>query len=211
MILRSFIEGNVIWVGLTGGIASGKSTVSQFLREEGAFIIDADRIAHDLILKGGEAYRSVVATFGREILDETGEISRRRLGEIIFNDPEKRIALNRIVHPCVFEKADLGKKEIARRHPKAIIVFDAALLIETEAHLKMDWILLAYVDRAAQIDRLIRRDGLSRTEAERRIAAQMPLDDKIPFADEIIDNRKPLAEVKEEVGRIYRRLQERQG
>jgi dephospho-CoA kinase len=106
----------------------------------------------------------------------------------------------------VFEKADLEKKEIARRHPGAVIVFDAALLIETEAHLRMDWTLLAYVDRATQIDRLIRRSGLSLTAAERRIDAQMPLDDKIPFADEIIDNRKPLAAVKEEVGRIYQRL-----
>jgi dephospho-CoA kinase len=200
----------VIWVGLTGGIASGKSTVSQFLRQEGAFIIDADRIAHRVILKGGEAYRPVVEAFGRAILDQSGEISRKKLGEIVFNDPEMRISLNRIVHPHVFEKADLEKAEIARRHPNAIIVFDAALLIETEAHLKMDWILLAYVDRATQIDRLIRRDGLSPAEAGRRIAAQMSLDDKIPFANEIIDNRKPLADVKEEVGRIYRRLQERQ-
>lgn len=201
----------MIWVGLTGGIASGKSTVSQFLRQEGAFIIDADRIAHALILKEGEAYRPVVETFGKEILDQAGEIDRKRLGEIVFNDPQKRKALNRIIHPHVFEKADLEKKEIARRHPKAIIVFDAALLIETEAHLKMDWVLLAYVDRATQIDRLIRRDGFSPAEAERRIEAQMPLDDKILFADEVIDNRKPLAAVKEEVGRIYQRLEEKQG
>lgn len=197
----------MIWVGLTGGIASGKSTISRFLRQAGAFIIDADQIAHAVILKEGEAYQPVVEAFGKEILDPDGEIDRKRLGRIVFNDPSRRRMLNRLVHPHVFERAESEKKEIAGRYSKGVIVFDAALLIETEAHLKMEWILLAYVDRATQIDRLIRRDGLSLAEAERRIDAQMSLDDKIPFADEVIDNRKPLAMIEEEVGRIYRRLQ----
>ena len=199
----------MIWVGLTGGIASGKSTVSRFLRREGASIIDADRIAHAVILKGGEAYRPVVEAFGKEILDEAGEIDRKRLGGIIFRDPEKRILLNRLVHPSVFERADSEKKELSRRDPAGVIVFDAALLIETGVYSAMDWVLLAYVDRATQIERLVGRDRLSRSEAERRIDAQMPLDDKRTFADEIIDNRKPLAEVAEEVGGIYRRLKKR--
>lgn len=200
------IEGKVIWVGLTGGIASGKSTVSRFLRQEGAAIIDADEIAHAVISKGAEAYQPVVEAFGQEVLDQAGEIDRKRLGQIVFNDPKQRMVLNRIVHPLVFQRAELEKKEMAHRHPDGVVVFDAALLIETEAHLRTDWVLLVYVDRATQLERLIGRNGLSIVEAERRIDAQMPLDDKIPFADEVIDNRKPLNEVKEEVGRIYRRL-----
>lgn len=199
----------MIWVGLTGGIASGKSTVSGFLRREGASIIDADRIAHAVILKGGEAYRPVVEAFGTGILDAAGEIDRKRLGRLIFHDPEKRLLLNRIVHPPVFERAEAEKKESARRDPEGVIVFDAALLIETGAYSEMDWMLLVYVDRATQIARLIRRDGLSPAEAERRIDAQMSLEEKRSFADEVIDNRKPLAAVAEEVGGIYRRLKEK--
>lgn len=199
----------MIWVGLTGGIASGKSTLSQFLQREGASIVDADQIAHAVILKGGEAYQPVVEAFGREILDETGEIDRKRLGRLIFHDPVKRGMLNRIVHPPVFERAESERKERARRDPEGVIVFDAALLIETGAYSEMDWILLAYVDRATQIERLVLRDRLSPAEAERRIDAQMPLDDKRSFADEIIDNRKPLAAVAEEVGGIYRRLKKK--
>lgn len=207
MPFEASIEGKVIWVGLTGGIASGKSTVSRFLRREGASIIDADEIAHAVILKGAEAYQPVVEVFGKEILDQAGEIDRKQLGEIVFNDPNKRKILNRLIHPFVFKRADLEKKEMARLHPGGVIVFDAALLIETEAHLRMDWILLVYVDRATQIERLLRRNGLSFMEAERRINAQMPLDDKISFADEVIDNRKPLQAVEEEVRAIYQRLQ----
>lgn len=209
MIALGFSEGKVIWVGLTGGIASGKSTVSQFLRREGASIIDADRIAHAVILKGGGAYEPVVKAFGTEILNETGEIDRKRLGGIIFRDPEKRATLNRIVHPFVFERAESEKEELARRDPEGVIVFDAPLLIETGADSGMDWVLLAYVDRATQIERLVGRDRLSRAEAEQRIDAQMPLDDKRAFADEIIDNHKPLAAVEEEVRSLYRRLKKR--
>lgn len=209
MITSDFFEGDVIWVGLTGGIASGKSTISRFLRREGAFVIDADPIAHALIRRGADAYRPVVEAFGEEILDPAGEIDRKRLGAIVFSDPPKRLALNRIIHPRVFERAELERDEIARRYPDAVIVFDAALLIETDAHLKMDWVLLAYVDRATQAARLIGRDGLSPEEAEKRLNAQMPLEAKVPFADEVIDNRKPIPAVEEEVRAIYRRLKEK--
>ena len=199
----------MMWVGLTGGIASGKSAVSRFLREAGAFIIDADEIAHAVILKGGPAYRSIVDAFGKEILDPSGEIDRKRLGQIVFNDPDKRRRLNHLVHPHVFERAEAEKEAITRRHPKAVIVFDAALLIETGACQNMDWTLVVYVDRSTQIERLTLRDGLTREQAEERIAAQMPLDEKIRFADEVIDNRKPLDQIKKEVFEIFRRLQRR--
>ena len=198
----------MIWAGLTGGIASGKSTVSRLFREAGAFVIDADEIAHDVIRKGGPAYAPVVDAFGSGILDETGEIDRKRLGAIIFQDAQRREALNRLVHPHVFARAEAERRAIAAAHPDAVILFDVPLLIETGAHREMDRVILAYVDRATQIDRVMARDRLTREEAERRVDAQMPLDEKRRFADEIIDTRAPLPGVEAAVRSLYRRLRE---
>ncbi len=202
-------EGGMIWVGLTGGIASGKSTVSQFLHQAGAFIIDADEIAHDLIKKGNQAYQPVIDAFGQEILDDLAEINRVKLGEIIFQDSKRRQMLNQIIHPGVFESALSEREAIVRKYPHAVIVFDAALLIETGAYKEMDWLLLVYVDRMTQVDRLRQREGLTRSEAVLRIEAQMPLDQKLPLADEVINNLEPISKVEEMVRRIYLRLRAR--
>lgn len=199
----------MIWVGLTGGIASGKSTVSRLFREAGAFVIDADEIAHAVIRKGAPAYAAVVEAFGAAILDKKGEIDRKRLGEIVFNDARRRERLNQLVHPHVYAQAEKEKTAIAAAHPEAVILFDVPLLIETGAHREMDLVIVVYVDRATQIDRLIKRDGLTREEAERRIDAQMPLDEKRRFADEIIDTRVPLPGVEGAVRTLYQRLHDR--
>lgn len=198
----------MIWVGLTGGIASGKSTVSRLFREAGAFVIDADEIAHDVIRKGGPAYASVVEAFGAVILDKTGEIDRKRLGEIVFQDARRRERLNQIVHPHVYARAESEKQAVAAVHPDAVILFDVPLLIETGAHGEMDRVILVYSDLPSQIDRLMKRDGLTREEAERRINAQMPLDQKRRFADEIIDTRAPLPKVESAVRSLYQRLRQ---
>lgn len=198
----------MIWVGLTGGIASGKSTVSRLFREAGACVIDADEIAHAVIGKGGPAYAGVVEVFGAGILDKKGEIDRKRLGEIVFNDARRRERLNQLVHPHVYARAEAEKKAIADAHPEAVILFDVPLLIETGAHREMDRVILVYVDRATQIDRLMKRDGLTREEAERRIDAQMPLEEKRRFADEIIDSRVPRPGVETAVRSLYQRLHE---
>ncbi|MDC4205023.1 MAG: dephospho-CoA kinase [Candidatus Manganitrophus sp.] len=199
----------MIWVGLTGGIASGKSTVSRLFREAGAFVIDADEIAHAVIRKGAPAYAGVVEAFGAAILDKKGEIDRKRLGEIVFNDARRRERLNQLVHPHVYAQAEKEKRAIAAAHPEAVILFDVPLLIETGAYREMDLVIVVYVDRATQIDRLIKRDGLTREEAERRIDAQMPLDEKRRFADEIIDTRVPLPGVEGAVRSLYQRLHDR--
>ncbi len=198
----------MIWVGLTGGIASGKSTVSRLFREAGAFVVDADEIAHEVIRKGAPAYAPVVEAFGAGILDETGEIDRKRLGEIVFQDARRRERLNQLIHPHVFARAEAKKRAMTAAHPGAVILFDVPLLIETGAHLKMDRVILAYVDRATQIDRVMKRDGLAREEAERRIDAQAPLDEKRRLADEIIDTRAPLPAIEAAVRALYRRLRE---
>lgn len=199
----------MIWVGLTGGIASGKSTVSRLFRETGAFVIDADEIAHAVIRKEAPAYAGVVEAFGAAILDKKGEIDRKRLGEIVFNDARLRERLNQLVHPHVYAQAEKEKRAIAAAHPEAVILFDVPLLIETGAHREMDLVIVVYVDRATQIERLIERDGLTREEAERRIDAQMPLDEKRRFADEIIDTRAPLPGVEGAVRSLYQRLHDR--
>jgi dephospho-CoA kinase len=197
----------MVWVGLTGGIASGKSTVSQFLKEAGSFIVDADKIAHDLLKKKGPVYRQVLNIFGMQILGEEGEIDRKKLGEIVFRDPRRLMALNQIIHPFVFEVAEQERSAIGTVDPHAVIVFDAPLLIETNAYKKVDMVILVYVDKETQIRRLCERDRLSREGAEARIKTQMSLDEKHGFANEIIDNRKPLQSVREEVFRIYKMLQ----
>ncbi len=196
----------MVWVGLTGGIASGKSTVSQIFKEAGAFIIDADQTAHALLKKGQPAYRPILNAFGVKILDQDGEIDRKKLGDIVFRSSEKLNLLNQIVHPLVFEAADREGEAISSHHPHAVIVFDAPLLIETKAHMKMDVVLLVYVDPSTQIERLCQRDGLSKEAAESRIRAQMPLDEKIPFANEVINNCKSHLEVRENVLRTYKML-----
>jgi len=199
----------VIWVGLTGGIASGKSTVSQYLQQEGAFIVDADKIVHDLLSQKSEVIEAIIKHFGRQVLNASGEINRKSLGEIIFRHPEQRKALNRIVHPYVFEKSQTEKNRISEQNPNAVIIFDAALLIETGAYQKMDWTLLVYVDRKTQTSRLIKRDHLTHEDAERRIKAQMPIDDKRPLVDEIIDNQGPPHEVEKIIHTRYLRLRKK--
>ncbi len=196
----------MILVGLTGGIASGKSIVSGFLQKEGAVIVDADEICHTLILKGHKAYSKVISAFGTQILNSEGEINRKKLGNIVFKDAQAREHLNQILHPLVFAQLDTEKQRIAREAPHRVLIFDAPLLIETQAYKKMDRVLLVYVDRKTQHRRLIRHRGLTPAEATLRIAAQMPLDEKRRFADEIIDNNKSLDALKDEVHAIYQRL-----
>lgn len=199
----------MIWVGLTGGIASGKSLVARFLREGGAFIIDADEIAHRVMLKGGPAYRPVVEFFGEEILDRSGEIDRKRLGRIVFTDAGKRGRLNQLVHPAVFDEVAARRGALTREHPKGVLIFDAPLLIEADVHREMDWVVVAYASRATQVKRLVERDGLTREEADRRIDAQIPLEEKVKLADEVVDTEKPLEAVQKEVEALYKRLKER--
>lgn len=196
----------MILVGLTGGIASGKSTVSDFLRQEGAWIFDADEVAHRLISKGNSAYQPVLELFGDGILDDIGEIDRKKLGEIVFAQPAELDRLNQIIHPLVFNALDVEKERIIKKQPQSIIIFDAPLLIEARAHQKMDWVLLVYVDEKTQRKRLIKRDALTTKEAMSRIALQMPLDKKRGYSDEVIDNRKPLHALKPLVHDIYHRL-----
>lgn len=198
----------MILVGLTGGIASGKSLTADILRGLGAYLLDADEIAHELIKCESPVWRDIVDRFGTDILREDKEIDRPSLARIIFSDQEKRLELNAILHPRIFTEEERRRKEIAGRDPSAIVVFVAPLLIECSAHELMDKVILVYADRNTQIKRLMERDRLSKDEAIRRIESQIPLSKKREFADYIIDGRRPKSEIEEEVRKIYAELKE---
>lgn len=175
-------------VGLTGGIASGKSLVARVFKDLGAHVIDADRIVHELLEPNEQAWREVLDHFGRDILLPDGGINRRKLGDIVFNDAEKLAWLNRCLHPRVFDIYTTRVRNLRSRQPNAIIVFNAALLIETGYHRTMDRLVVVYADYEQQIARLTIRDDLSRGQSLNRIKSQMPLDEKRGYADYVIDN-----------------------
>ena len=177
----------VLRVGLTGGIASGKTTVAGMLRDLGTPVIDADLLSHRLLEPDGAAFEEVCRSFGARILDDEGNIDRAALGRLVFADADARDELERIVHPLVRKESFRRLESEARRSGSAIGVVDAALLVETGAYRQMDRLIVVRCSRATQIRRLISRDGLRRDEAEARIAAQAPLARKLRVADYIID------------------------
>jgi len=196
----------MLLVGLTGGIGSGKSLVAQMFKQLGAHLIDADELAHWAVEPGQPALQRIVESFGPEILNPDRTLDRPKLGRLVFDHPEKRELLNSLVHPYVFMEEERRRKEIAQKDPKAIVIFDAALLIETGSYQLMDKVILVTIDRRKQISRIMRRDGLSREEAVKRIDAQMPQSKKKRKADYIIDGGQSLKAVEDQVRRIYEEL-----
>jgi dephospho-CoA kinase len=197
---------HMILVGLTGGIASGKSLVAKLLKDLGAYVIDADKIAHDVTQPGTPAYQEIIQQFGEEVLGDGGAIDRSRLGRMVFSDPARRAVLEGIVHPRVFAVEEARRKEIAQQDPQAVIIFDAPLLIETRAHELMDRVIVVYADRKTQLKRLKDRDRLDSEEAKRRISAQLPLSDKKLHADYVIDGTASPQEVATQTEAIYKEL-----
>jgi dephospho-CoA kinase len=178
----------MIIVGLTGGIASGKSLVAKVLQDLGAHIIDADKIVHGLLEPGQQACEEVLAFFGSGIALSNKTIDRRKLGELVFSDAGKREWLNRCLHPKVFEVYTTQIRHLGAREPRAIVVFDAALLIETGYHKKMDKVIVVYADEELQLKRLMERDKFTREQSMARIRSQMPLSEKRLHADYVIQN-----------------------
>ncbi|WP_102274303.1 dephospho-CoA kinase [Cytobacillus massiliigabonensis] len=187
-----------IVVGLTGGIASGKSTVSSILIEKGITVIDADIEARIAVEKGEEAYYEIVRHFGDAVLFADGSIDRGKLGAIIFHDKEKRLLLNNIVHPAV-RKRMIMKKEKAIANGEKLIIMDIPLLFESKLTSLVDKTLLVYVDEAVQLERLMDRNQLSIEDAVARIHSQMPLKEKIQLADAVINNNGTMGETKKQL------------
>jgi len=198
-------------VGLTGGIASGKSLVTRVLRDLGAHIIDADKIVHDLLAPGQDACREVVGHFGKGIQLPDGSIDRRKLGDIIFNHPEERAWLNQCIHPRVFEAYNHQVRHLSERQPDAIVIMDAALLIETGYHKHMDRLIVVYADQKAQMKRLIERDRFTLEQAMARISSQMPLDEKRKYADFVIENTGTREATEQQTREIFAKLKAEAG
>ena len=178
----------MIVAGLTGGIATGKSTVSNFLSDAGARIIDADKIAREVVEQGTPAYDEIRAFFGDEILMPNGDIDRERLGDIIFNDSDKKKRLDAIVHPRVFERSAALIAEIAAREPGAVVILDIPLLLEANMDRDLAEVIVVYVPEALQLQRLMARDGIDEKAAMARIRSQMPIEEKRKRATRVIDN-----------------------
>jgi dephospho-CoA kinase len=198
-------EGMLI-IGLTGGVASGKSTVSSVLKEEGAYLIDADQIARELVQPHTPAWHELVKVFGEQILQRDGSIDRKKLAALVFSHPEKRGLLNRLLHPRIREETERRLKEIGERDPRAIVVIDAALLVETGDYREMDGLIVVYSSVAQQIERLEKRDGMSREEAERIVSAQLPLEEKLKAADMVVPNEGSIEETRRKARDIFQKL-----
>jgi dephospho-CoA kinase len=192
-------------LGLTGGIASGKSTVAAMLRERGFAVLDADSLAHNLIEPGQPAYQEVVSTFGSSILDAQARVNRAKLGAIVFADGEKLAALNAIVHPRVRAAMLRQFEQWARDQSREAAFVEAALLVEAGYQKELDGLVVAWARPEQQLERL-RARGLGEEEARKRIAAQMPVEEKLKFATEQIDCSGLLDQTRRQVEALAAKL-----
>ena len=194
-------------VGLTGGIASGKSTVAGWFRELGAYVQDGDALAHRLMEPGGAAFDDVVAWFGDGILDHGGTISRTLLGNLVFQDREAMKALNRLVHPGVLkESTRLLQEYLDGGGDAPLMIFEAALLVETGMYREYDRLVVVRCSREEQLRRLLSRSSLTADGALARIEAQFPLEKKLAVADHVIDTSVPLEETRKQTEELFRKL-----
>ncbi|MBO1580833.1 dephospho-CoA kinase [Bacillus sp. XF8] len=184
-----------IVIGLTGGIASGKSTVSQMFRDLHIPVIDADIIAREVVEQGKEAYKEIVEVFGEEILQADGELDRPKLGSIVFHNEEKRLRLNKIVHPAVRKEMNVQKDMYIKEGVQAVVL-DIPLLFESKLTTLVDQILVVAVAPSTQLERLMKRNGFIEKEAKARIDSQMSLAEKVTLADKVIYNDGTIAETK---------------
>lgn len=193
-------------VGLTGGIACGKSTVARMLVDCGAHLIDFDLLAHKVQEPGKPAWQKVVDCFGKKILFPDGKIDRIKLGNIVFADPHKIRQLNEIVHPFVYQEWGERLGKIVRKENHAIVLSDVPLLFEGKKQSLFDLTLLILVEPEDQIRRLMARNHISREEAQKRLNSQMPIGEKKALADIVLDNTGSMAETEKLVKKIWREL-----
>ncbi len=196
----------MVVAGLTGGIASGKTTVARMFAKEGARVIDLDELSRWVVEPHKPAWHDIVRRFGKTILREDGTIDRIRLGSIVFADPKKRKALEKIVHPRVLEAYEENLTRIIEDEPKAIVIADVPLLAETKMEGRFDKVIVVYVPPEFQMTRLAQRNGLSRQAALDRLKSQISMEEKTRLADFVIDNRGSLEETRRQVKRVCQAL-----
>ncbi|NLV17087.1 MAG: dephospho-CoA kinase [Syntrophomonadaceae bacterium] len=192
-------------IGLTGCIASGKSTVSKMLKQKGIPVIDADQIAREIVEPGEPAYQDIVNEFGPRVVDADGQLNRKYLGDIIFSDPEMREKLNSFTHPRVQKKFEHHMQQLSP--DDRIVIWDVPLLFETNMYKEVDEVWVVWVDERLQVERLMQRDGLTQPQAKLRAASQMPMVEKMKRADRLIDNRGSIEETEAIVAKYYKQVQ----
>ena len=193
-------------VGLTGSIAVGKSFVCEVFRELGAFVLDADLTAREVVAPETKGWRLIIEHFGSNILLPNNELDRAKLGAIVFADEPKRQLLNSIVHPLVVETQNDWLQARETENPDGVAIIDAALMIESGGYNRFDKIIVVWCDSAIQLQRLMTRNNLSATEALKRIRAQMPQEEKKRYADFTIDTSGGFDTAREQAMRIYEQL-----
>jgi dephospho-CoA kinase len=193
-------------VGLTGGLASGKSFVARALRDLGCYLIEADELGHQVLLPGAEAFDAAVNEFGNGILDDDGYIDRRRLAAIVFQDSDRLKKLNSFVHPAVLARQEGAIAEIAARDSHAIVVVEAAILVETGSYRRFDRLIVVVCSPELQIERAMKRDSATREQVLARLERQLPLHEKIRFADYVIDSSGTKEETLKQTREVYNSL-----
>jgi dephospho-CoA kinase len=193
-------------VGLTGGIATGKSTVGAMFVELGCHLIESDQITHQLFEPGQAVHAAVVQQFGKRILGGDGTIDRRILGDIVFKDPQARAKLNSLVHPAIIQRQQEWLKEMDAQDPGGIAIVDAALMIEVGTYKNYDKVIVVTGSPEIQRERLRARSALSEEQIESRIRSQMPTEEKLKYADFVIDNSGSIGSTRVQVERVYRQL-----
>jgi dephospho-CoA kinase len=193
-------------VGLTGGLASGKSFVGHALAELGCHLIEADELGHQVLMPGAEAYDAVVNEFGEEILDEDRYIIRRKLGALVWDRPEQLAKLNCIVHPAVIAREEGIMARISQTDPEAIVVVESAILVETGSYRRFDRLMVAVCTVEQQVERAMKRGAYSKEEVLARLSRQLPLEDKVRVADYVIDTSGAKEHTLEQVKSVYESL-----
>jgi dephospho-CoA kinase len=192
-------------------LASGKTFVAGQLTELGCHVIQADRLGHEVLRRGGEAYDGVIREFGRAILAPDGEIDRKALGKLVFADPARLEVLNSLVHPPVFRRQQEFFDQVERQDPLAIAVVEAAIMIESGSYKHYDRLIVAFCPPEMQLHRFMERDGASEEEGKRRLERQLPLEEKRKFADYQIDTSGTKEETARQVVEVYRQLRAEAG
>jgi dephospho-CoA kinase len=191
-------------IGLTGGIASGKSTIASMLVERGALLVDADQVAREVVLPGEPVLEAIASTFGQAVLETDGSLNRKALGEIVFRDKESLAKLEAITHPAIRARMQQTIHTYAEQFPERLVVADVPLLYETKQENLYEGILVVYVPAEVQKKRLMERNNLSEEEADRRIALQMDIEQKRQHADWVIDNSGSLEETQRQLDEFWK-------
>ena len=196
----------MILVGLTGGVATGKSTVAKIFKRCRAVVIDADELARCVVEPGKPAWRDIVKLFGKTVLNQDCSLDRQTLGSIVFRNRTKLRQLERIIHPRVAREQQRLVRRIAKDKPCAVVIYEVPLLFEASVDKRVDKIIVVIADRETQIARLKKRNGLSRAEAIRRISSQMPLAKKVQRADHVLNGTLSRPSLRRHVGQLLRNL-----